>query len=450
MDKALPFFIIIAVGAIYLYATRKNINEYFADAAKMPISTEQTLAQTAPRLPKDSMTTATQPFARIASLRETLSLFLSKEGSRLQVSSTDSAIILPLQRAYADKELLDKEVATLERNPSAPQSITPQNIIDIESNLQHLRNIVAKNISIEGFENEGARATPTEIKEFSNKVNTEIIRLGASGTTDPVITARINALRQMSKQVEEILLKVQTGLLKPEEIPIYQSDIEKSLPALGNPSSPLLNIIKMANLPLVVESMLPQQDVQDPQSRQMYADLIDKYADTVVNGLSWNLSAGIKYTAPYEVLSANSPKAVFSASATKNQGDSTVSTTGFPTEADLQRATAMDSTVVGGPGAMNIVNDIYAANPLDENRQPAQFDWHGLAAHICNQIRLRGLNPSDFGCMDVAGMKNAPGGSWRGYTRMICTRLSTTTDPGLPEMCGCPPDSWRGWGAPRW
>ena len=35
--------------------------------------------------------------------------------------------------------------------------------------------------------------------------------------------------------------------------------------------------------------------------------------------------------------------------------------------------------------------------------------------------------------------------SWRGYTRMLCSRLNTTTDPGLSVTVGCPPENWLGW-----
>jgi hypothetical protein len=35
--------------------------------------------------------------------------------------------------------------------------------------------------------------------------------------------------------------------------------------------------------------------------------------------------------------------------------------------------------------------------------------------------------------------------SWKGYTRMMCSRLQTTLDPALPETCGCPPATWKGW-----
>ena len=75
---------------------------------------------------------------------------------------------------------------------------------------------------------------------------------------------------------------------------------------------------------------------------------------------------------------------------------------------------------------------------------PAQFDWRGKSNQICESIRKRGLNPADFGCMKPSD-RVSEDYSWRGHARMVCTRLLTTPDPGLPETCGCPPQSWPGW-----
>ena len=61
---------------------------------------------------------------------------------------------------------------------------------------------------------------------------------------------------------------------------------------------------------------------------------------------------------------------------------------------------------------------------------------------LVNQIKKRGLNPADFG---VISQKVSDDFSWKGYTRMICTRLEATMDPSLPETCGCPPMNWPGW-----
>jgi len=71
------------------------------------------------------------------------------------------------------------------------------------------------------------------------------------------------------------------------------------------------------------------------------------------------------------------------------------------------------------------------------------FDWQQRSTEICNQITARGMKAYDFGCMKDTKVND--GFSWRGYTRMICTRLGTVYDPSIPELCGCPPPSWIGW-----
>ena len=74
----------------------------------------------------------------------------------------------------------------------------------------------------------------------------------------------------------------------------------------------------------------------------------------------------------------------------------------------------------------------------------AKYDWKEKSAQICDSIRKHGLDPKDFGCMDPS-KQVSPDYSWRGNARMVCTRLLTTPDPGLPETCGCPPLEWPGW-----
>jgi hypothetical protein len=83
-------------------------------------------------------------------------------------------------------------------------------------------------------------------------------------------------------------------------------------------------------------------------------------------------------------------------------------------------------------------------NKLTPAGAPAKFDWKKKSAEICDEIRKRGLNPKDFGCMNPSKVTSQDF-SWRGHARMVCTRLLTTPDPGLPETCGCPPQSWPGW-----
>lgn len=82
--------------------------------------------------------------------------------------------------------------------------------------------------------------------------------------------------------------------------------------------------------------------------------------------------------------------------------------------------------------------------PTMDVGKTAKYDWRSKAAQICDSIRKQGMDPNDFGCMDPKNQVS-PDYSWRGNARMVCTRLLTTPDPGLPEVCGCPPQEWPGW-----
>ena len=54
------------------------------------------------------------------------------------------------------------------------------------------------------------------------------------------------------------------------------------------------------------------------------------------------------------------------------------------------------------------------------------------------------MDPQEFACLrpDEVVSDNF---SWRGYAKMICQRLGTSYDTGLPETCGCPSVTWAGW-----
>jgi hypothetical protein len=428
MQRALPFFILLVAGAAYLYFSQSK--EGFAVPEVLPLSKEQTLPKTAPRLPTDSGTAANPVVKRMQALYNNLNIFLTKEGAQLQTATSQPDIILPLQRAYADKEKLRKDLEVIERNASAPITITEQTLYDMETNLNILRRTVAR---IEGFENAPQeRATPAELDTFLAKVRGEIVRLSASATTDPIINARINALRSIEKEVEDILNSLQAGIITADEIPIFRADIENAFTRLSSAGDPLPTLIKQTALPTWLENAIPENDKHDPESRKLYANIVNN----IVNGLSVTL--GVKYTAPYEAMAGGSHAAL-------NGPKTSEALTGFPSVAAIENVAGVGLPQYDIPDA--IIRDEHADSPLDENREPASYDWRGRAMHICEQVRLRGLNPADFGC--IAGLKDAPGG-WRGYTRMICSRLGSTMDPGLPETCGCPPENWRGWGLPRW
>lgn len=83
----------------------------------------------------------------------------------------------------------------------------------------------------------------------------------------------------------------------------------------------------------------------------------------------------------------------------------------------------------------------------DKAQTLERFSWKERSKQICEQVATRGYSPREFGCLDDPDAMKREGFSWRGYTRMICTRLGTIYEPGVPELCGCPPLTWPGWRA---
>lgn len=425
----------------------------------IPLAPYEQIAAMSP-LPYQDTTLIKANRMQLISMLELLKGFLAFEAQEIAERS-DPTIQLPLNTARGDFHTLQAEVEVLNRNPGLQPNITLTHLNEIASNLAYLQrevrligaagpiqgpiyeftnpvNVVGG--ALEGFEDmttqprdageNGQIATPQDLEKFVAKLSAEILRLAASGTTDPVINARIVALTQMKNNVQTIIDQVQTGAILPLEIPIMKKDIDNSFPILGKPSEPLPQIIQKYNLSPALASLLPSNLQNNPDVARQINKLVDKYADTVVNGVSASFS--VKYTSPREA-EAQAEKALTKLSS--------VDKTGFPSLADLDNATNakfMPST----PDAP--VTDRLALTPIDAGRGPSQFDWKTRAKQIEDQIKKRGLKPADFGIMPN-NTKVSSDFSWKGYTRMMCTRLQATMDPSLPETCGCPPMDWKGW-----
>jgi hypothetical protein len=406
---------------------------------------------------------------------ETLKGFLAFEAQEISERS-DPSIQLPLNTARADFNKLQDEVYVLNRNPGLQPTITQEQLAEIEANLAFLQKTVrligvagpiqgpiyefTRNINVkEGFSdyqdnNDGGIASESDIKNFVSRLDGEIKRLSSSGTTDPIIISRVSYLNQIKVQMEDILTRLQTGALMTTEIPVMKKDIEKALPILGKPSEPLPQLVKTLKLPQGINNMLPSNLQNDPQLTRQIDRLIDKYADDIIQGVSASASFNLKYTSPRET-ETKKYKITIDASGLQMADD------GYPTQANLDLAGGTISKNDNGNqikanGAYSYddtnvasynkttVSDKLADKPIDVGRGPAHFDWKERAKQIEQQIKKRGLNPNDFGVLPD-NVKVSNDFSWRGYTRMICTRLQSTMDPALPETCGCPPLNWKGW-----
>jgi hypothetical protein len=419
----------------------------------LPIAPYEQIASMSP-LPYQDTSLIKANRQQLVSMLEMVKGFLAFEAQELSERS-DPTIQLPLNTARGDFHTLQAVVEVLNRNPGLQPTITQSHLNEIASNLAYLQREVRLigaagpiqgpiyeftqpvNVrgGIEGFVggtgsngtgSNGAIATPKELEEFVAKLTGEITRLSASGTTDPNTNARVVALTELKSNIQTILEQVSSGALMPTEIPVMKKDIDDAFPVLGNLSQPLPQVIKTLGLPAGLANILPSNVQNDPNTTREINSLINKYADTIVNGIS--ASFGVKYTSPREAEKARALA-------------STIERTGFPSAADLDNAC---NTKFMPDGGLEPVTDRLAPTPQDAGRGPSEFNWEQRAKEIEGQVRKRGLQPSDFGIMS-GNTKVSKDFSWKGYARMICNRLQATMDPALPETCGCPPMDWAGW-----
>lgn len=404
----------IGTPAPYLPPTEKDYGPAFGDVARVNT------------LPYRDPTLEAAPYARLVELLESLKAFFAFEAKSLEKQS-DPQIQLPLTTARGDMQRVTDEVAVLKRNPGIGSALTQGQVDDIQANLAYLQrqyrlsvnSVSGRSIQIEGFEDKdpSPRLTVKQVEELRTRVNVEMARLSASATTDPIITARVNTLRAIKNKLDTIVTEVKNGTMPEASIPILKSDMDKFLPVMGKPTEPLPELVNSLNLPATLANLFPATGSGDISASKIAETLFKNYGDALLKAITDNLQPTKK----------ESETPVFMTAGSKTPGSDLIA---FP-RGEMESATA--ELEMGRLEAK-----------VTPAGAPAKFDWKQKSAEICDEIRKRGLNPSDFGCMKPNNVVSADF-SWRGHARMVCTRLLTTPDPGLPETCGCPPLNWPGW-----
>ena len=469
----LSLFIIIVVSILYVSST---MADGFTDLvipqglppretvttgdykAYMPLST--TLLSPPPggvasvnTLPYKDPELEKAPYARLKNVLETANGFVQNEAIHMEEMS-DPSIQLPLTTLKADIRRLKDEVLVLQRIPGIDSTLTQGAVDGMEANLAYLQKKwrASPNSMVEGFDNAPGstqRCTVAELNDLLVKIGVEITRLSASATTDPVTTQRIATLTSIKGAVQDIVTKVSSGQMAATDIPILESDYLAFLPVLGTDTA-LPSLLKGNNLPPSLSSLFTSYQAGDISGAGITQYLFQNYADTFFKGLSWDLQmnytaertqavaeakkgyaeAVVKALAPYrgEFASATMPDDLIDAApiVATTQGGSTTGTGTTGTGTTGTRST--------GTGAAAIQDGAPAAT----------LDWKDRSTQICTAIQNRGLEPGDFGCLtDTSAV--GKGFSWRGYAKMVCTRLGTVYDTSAPEACGCPPLTWSGW-----
>ena len=326
-------------------------------------------------------------FARINDLLGDMNAFADFELESLHDTS-DPMISLPLTNFRGDRQRLQDEISLLNRNPGLPSSLNITTIHDMSVNLRYLQK-KARELTTgttEGFEDAvpSPKATADDVQNAVLRTSAEIIRLQSSGSTDPATQKRISVLTQINQQLKTISDDLKSGKLLPADVPLTEHDLKAFLPTISDPARPLTQFLNTLN-----EGKPGKND------------------DAVIGAI---------------MKAFGNTKENF-----KDRDDSWA-----PRGAFDQAIAQVKNSGSGNP------------RPQFPEPEVGKFNWRDRASHICESVRMQGMEPGDFGCLANAS-KVGQDFSWRGYAKMVCTRLETTTNTGLPEVCGCPPVGWAGW-----
>jgi hypothetical protein len=308
----------------------------------------------------------------------------------------------------------------------------------------------------------GSDVTLQDLQDLSMRIGVEIIRLQSSGAADSFVDinlqSRINTLVSIKKAIDDIIAEVKSGARKLKDVPLTKADIAAFLPAMVNRNSALPKLIKDSGSSNYLNNLFPTFGAGDISGAILAQKLFNKYEDQLINNLSWDVS--LKYTSQ-----AEQQVAANNAVVAGTYGYMPEDSTSHYTKADEGGYRGfLDSLVhkIGGKGHKGDKGDKgdkggqggqgdqggqggYMTDDSSSGGNPGSLDWKDRSKQICAQIKARGYEPYDFGCLQNPDAMNRESFSWRGYTKMVCNRLSTVYDSSVPELCGCPPADWCGW-----
>ena len=404
------------------------------------------LPQTDPAMEKSST-------AMLTVLKGDMDGFYKNEYPHMKGMS-DPAIKLPLTRFLGDYQRVKDELSVLKNNEGIPAQISIQELSDMGANLRYIQRTyrslatvelvpatterysqVGAEVKVEGFADPNGSGytedtqpiTLKQLKLLSTSIGAEILRLKASGTTDPVINARVNIFTKINQTVTDLLTKIGNGSMTEKDIPITVKDYNKFLPAIGDSSAGIAGLLSSSGYG-ALSNLFNAYDVGDASGSQIAAALFERYAKDMIDGLSYNIS--VSYTSDNDVKKQKALASYAKAYASSKLHPGTEGARGD-----------FDKTVRDLDG---FENGESLRPPSVSGGKAGSFDWKGRAEAITDAIKRAGMNPSDYGCLEKGAHVSA-GYGWRGHAKMICSRLATNADPAIPEQMGCPPVSWKGW-----
>ena len=424
-----------------------------ADLPSAPITglaSVNSLPQTDPAMEKSSS-------AMLSVLKGDMDGFYKNEYPHMKEMS-DPAIKLPLTRFLGDYQRVKDEITVLNNNEGIPAQISIQELSDIGANLRYIQRTyrslatvelvpptterysqVGAEVKVEGFADPNGSGysedtepiTLTQLKLLSTAIGAEILRLQASGTTDPIINARVSIFTKINQTVSDLLTKIGNGSMTEKDIPIKVKDYNNFLPALGDSSAGIGGLLSSSGYGSL-SNLFNAYDVGDASGAEVAAALFERYTKDMLKGLSYNVT--VSYTSDNDVKKQKALASYAKAYASSKLHPGTEGARGeFDTTVRDLDVDGFENSANEGPRP-----------PSVSGGKVGSFDWKARAEAITDAIKRAGMNPSDYGCLEKGAHVSA-GYSWRGHAKMICSRLATNADPAIPEQMGCPPVSWRGW-----
>ena len=379
--------------------------------------------------------------------------FLVFQGVEL-MNTSDPTVSLPLTQLRSDSRRLQQEISILDRNPGIPSSLTQQDVADIQQQLTYLQKKVrlfqTSGVITEGFTDAAevkTRATATDLQNLQSSIYAAILTLSSSGTVDAVTQARIVNLQDMYTSITDMINKLDKGIWTATDVPVFKEDIDGILPNLATPAKAIADLFSSSGSDS--SSSGSTSAFAATPTGQALAELVGpSNLDTVLKNFqkngNFNVDVSFGYNGPGEspsIVSTSSPGSSQTSSG-KNKPINYNASFEVGSNGDVKQVSSSGASDLYSPQITGSPFDTSTPSYLDTSK--SGLDWKKRNKDICEQIRLRGLDPADFGCLP-AGSVMSPAFSWRGYTKMICGRLGATLDSGLPQACGCPPDNWSGW-----
>lgn len=441
---------------------------------------------------------------RIGSVYQSLIGFFDREAPGLGQLG-DPSVQLPMNTAKADRARLRDELDVLKRNPGLKSSLTEEDLNGIEANLGYLQKKWRMSVNsgavspmppataAEGFLNvstrgwrgwfqtlfdqdeEGFQAgsgagtntsnvqappngiTLKDLQDITLAIDVEILRLESSGTTDLNTKARIDNFRKVKDTFTNLISAIQEGQTELSSLTLTKNQIEGYLKAIKNPNTPVTELVQESGLNSLLTSLFPYYGVGDISGAKISQQLLDTYASNFLGNLSWDVKMSYKGEAEKQIAKDYANAMLAGKFMAENELEAAKVKAAGPgpiDEATKNSYRGMFQSIINDlTGGRGISADVSISGESDKGASPTKedsaapkgFNWKERTSHICGQISKRGYNPDDFGCLKNESADKYMGFSWRGHAKMICNRLGTIYDPGVPELCGCPPPTWPGW-----